>query len=129
MCRERGIRTSYSAPYTPAHNGIAERNHGHTITVARTMLADATLDPENATFVKEAYRHAVFIHNITPHRALPDNARSPRTLRPWGTATSTPRATAPQMPSALLRSEPSAKVVMRIDRAAGTARRTSAPGP
>ena len=70
MCRERGIRPSYSAPYTPAHNGIAERNHGATIVVARALLADSGLNPENPVFAKAAYKLAVLIHNITPHRAL-----------------------------------------------------------
>ena len=47
---------------------------------------------------------------------------------PRSTPTVPPEApTAPQMPSALLRSEPSAKVVMRIDRAAGVI--SAAPTP
>jgi transposase InsO family protein len=95
MCLERGIRESYSAPYTAAHNGIAERNHGTCIRLARTMIADSGLDPNNAILGKEAYLHSLLIHNITPHTALPDG-KTPYeawhgvparigNLLPWGT--------------------------------------------
>lgn len=70
MCKERGIRVSYAATATPEHNGLAERTHGTTTECARTLLAAANLDP--AKFYRQAYDHAVFLHNISTTRSLPD---------------------------------------------------------
>ena len=94
---EWGIRVSHSSPHTPEHNGIAERTHGIIIAHARAMLADAGLDHKDPTIGYAAYKHAEFLHNITPTRALPKGMTpfeafhgfSPRvsemTLLPFGT--------------------------------------------
>lgn len=71
LCHERLIRPSYTAPNTPAHNGIAERNHGATITKTRALLLDAGFDANDPFLGLHAYEHAMYLHNISPHRALP----------------------------------------------------------
>jgi hypothetical protein len=70
LCSERRIRSTLTPSGTPEHNGIAERTHGVAASMARAMLADAKLSPKK--FGRQAYRHAVFLRNITTTRALPD---------------------------------------------------------
>ena len=43
FCSRRGIRRQFSAPYTPAQNGIAERKHRHIDDMGLTLLSQASL--------------------------------------------------------------------------------------
>lgn len=75
LCKERDIRQTFSAPYTPEHNGLAERTHGVTLGMTRAMLAAATSTLEAAglsknKFLKSCYQLAVYIRNTTPTAAL-----------------------------------------------------------
>ena len=75
LCKERDIRQTFSAPYTPEHNGLAERTHGVTIGMTRAMLAAATPTLEAAglnknKFLKSCYQLAVYIRNTTPMATL-----------------------------------------------------------
>ena len=71
MCGERGIRYTYAATNTPQHNGLAERVHRTTKTIARGLLATANL--KEATFWPEAILHATHLCNMLPTAGLPDN--------------------------------------------------------
>lgn len=74
LCNERRVRATYTAGYTPEHNGIAERTHATSINMARSMLSAAKLDPTK--FGLQAYQHAVFLRNISTTRTL-DNGKTP----------------------------------------------------
>lgn len=56
--------TSFSAPYTPEHNGIAERVNRSIIEAARTLLIQANLPKCLWTF---AVKHVVKIRNRIRH--------------------------------------------------------------
>ncbi|KAI3814308.1 hypothetical protein L1987_19059 [Smallanthus sonchifolius] len=61
LCKlKKGIRHEFSAPYTPQHNGVAERKNRTLIETARTMLSDAKLP---VTFWAEAVNTACHILN------------------------------------------------------------------
>lgn len=68
LCRDLRVRATYTAANTPEHNGIAERTHGVSINMARAMLAAAGLDPKK--FGHQAYRHAVYVRNMSTTRTL-----------------------------------------------------------
>ena len=66
-CRERGIDTQLTAPYSPSQNGIAERANCTLVELARAMIT-AQKVPE---FLWEhAIAHAAYIRNRSYTRAL-----------------------------------------------------------
>ena len=60
FCRERGIVHSITQPYTPQHNGIAERMNRTLFEMAIAMMSHARLPP---AFWEEAILTAIFLHN------------------------------------------------------------------
>ncbi|KAD2805333.1 hypothetical protein E3N88_38710 [Mikania micrantha] len=60
FCISKGILRQYSAPRTPAQNGVVERKNGTLIEAARTMLADSGLP---LSFWAEAVNTACFVLN------------------------------------------------------------------
>lgn len=62
-CRGRGIILNYTIPYTPQHNGKAERLNRTLVEKARALLFDSGLEK---TFWGEAIRSAAYLLNRTP---------------------------------------------------------------
>lgn len=62
-CRNKGIVLNYTIPYTPQHNGKAERLNRTLIEKARALLYDSRLDRK---FWGEAIRSAAYLLNRTP---------------------------------------------------------------
>ena len=62
----KGILHQPSAPYTPQHNGVAERLNRSIMEMALTILDFSTLP---RTFWAEAVSFAVHLHNILPTKA------------------------------------------------------------
>lgn len=60
--RENGIKTQYTAPYSPQQNGVAERKNRSLVEMARCMLTDAKLP---MYLWAEAINTANFIQNRT----------------------------------------------------------------
>lgn len=60
--RKQGIRTQYTAPYSPQQNGVAERRNRSLIEMARCMLTDAKLPKY---LWAEAINMAKYIQNRT----------------------------------------------------------------
>lgn len=67
LCQELGVRQEFSAPYSPAQNGVAERSWRTLGRMAKAMLKDAGL---SKTFWAEAMSSACFIANRLPTNAL-----------------------------------------------------------
>jgi len=67
MARDLGISLSFSAPDTPAHNGLAEVKHRDTVRIARALLEQSALPK---SFWAESLMFATFLRNITPSRSL-----------------------------------------------------------
>lgn len=81
--RECGIKTQYTAPYSPQQNGVAERKNRSLVEMARCMLTDAKLP---MYLWAEAVSTANFIQNCTitkgagkiPHEAW--NGQKPNAM-------------------------------------------------
>jgi len=71
-CLQKGIQQTFTAPYTPAQNGTAERTWGTLVTLARTMMIDRAIDKELWTYILNA---ACYIINRVPTKA--NNGKSP----------------------------------------------------
>lgn len=65
ICTDAGIVHEKTPPYTPQHNGVAERMNRTIVERARCMLADAGLGNE---FWAEAIQHACFLVNRSVNR-------------------------------------------------------------
>ena len=63
MCKEQGIKHTYTTLAHPQHNGICERSNGLALSSSRTMLAHAGAPVQ---FVFEAMEHADLVFNRTP---------------------------------------------------------------
>jgi len=63
----RGIQHSITQPYTPQHNGIAERENRTLFEMTRSMLSHARLGPE---FWEEAILAAIYVRNRCTTQAL-----------------------------------------------------------
>ena len=46
LCRRKGVRLEFSAPYTPKENGKVERNWGTITPIARCLLEQSGLEKE-----------------------------------------------------------------------------------
>ena len=73
-----GVVLSFSAPYTPAHNGLAESIIRAVFLCARTLLRDSELENYWWTF---AVSHAAFLLNRRPRRTAPFITPYERLLR------------------------------------------------
>lgn len=67
FCEQEGIKRNLTAPYTPQQNGVVERKNRTLLDMTRSMLKAMCVP----NFLwGEAIRHATFIDNRTPTRAL-----------------------------------------------------------
>nr|GEU51461.1 zinc finger, CCHC-type [Tanacetum cinerariifolium] len=71
-CKENGIARQLTAPYSPQQNGVVERRNRTIMSTTRRMMK-ATNMPQN--FWAEAVRHAIYILNSAPTKALVDITR------------------------------------------------------
>ena len=69
FCKRNGILQRFSAPYTQAQNGVAERMWNTVIDVTRALLIAADLDKQ---FWGAAVLHAAFLRNLCPSSAVED---------------------------------------------------------
>ncbi|GJX03123.1 zinc finger, CCHC-type containing protein [Tanacetum coccineum] len=69
-CKENGILRQLTAPYSPQQNGIVERRNRSVMSTTRSMLKAMHM-PQN--FWAEAIRHAVYVLNRVPTKALKDS--------------------------------------------------------
>jgi len=67
MLAKAGIGRQKSPPYTPEHNGVAERANRTIVESARSMLSGAHLD---YSYWGEAVMTAVYLRNRCPSKAL-----------------------------------------------------------
>lgn len=68
-CEEAGILRHFTAPYTPQQNGVVERRNRTVVAMTRSLLREMQLPSK---FWGEAVRHAVYLLNRLPTRALSD---------------------------------------------------------
>nr|GEZ82661.1 zinc finger, CCHC-type [Tanacetum cinerariifolium] len=68
-CKENGIARQLTAPYSPQQNGVVERRNRTVLSTTRSMMKAMKLP---LTFWAEAVRHAIYILNKVPTRALED---------------------------------------------------------
>ncbi|GKA23814.1 zinc finger, CCHC-type containing protein [Tanacetum coccineum] len=66
-CKENGIARQLTAPYSPQQNGVVERRNRTVLSTTRSMMKAMKLP---LTFWAEAVRHAIYILNRVPTRAL-----------------------------------------------------------
>ncbi|GJR62261.1 zinc finger, CCHC-type containing protein [Tanacetum coccineum] len=67
--KENGIARQLTAPYSPQQNGVVERRNRTVLSTTRSMMKAMKLP---LTFWAEAVRHAIYILNRVPTRALID---------------------------------------------------------
>nr|GFB71344.1 zinc finger, CCHC-type [Tanacetum cinerariifolium] len=68
-CKENGIARQLTAPYSPQQNGVVERRNRTVLSTTRSMMKAMKLP---LTFWADAVRHAIYILNRVPTRALVD---------------------------------------------------------
>ncbi|GJR08976.1 zinc finger, CCHC-type containing protein [Tanacetum coccineum] len=68
-CKENGIARQLTAPYSPQQNGVVERRNRIVLSTTRSMMKAMKLP---LTFWAEAVKHAIYILNRVPTRALVD---------------------------------------------------------
>nr|GEU57679.1 zinc finger, CCHC-type [Tanacetum cinerariifolium] len=68
-CKENGIARQLTAPYSPQQNGVVERRNRIVLSTTRSMMKEMKLP---LTFWAEAVRHAIYILNRVPTRAMED---------------------------------------------------------
>lgn len=67
FCEEQGILHEITAPYTPQHNGLAERRNRSLVEMARSMLKQKHLP---SSFWGEAVCTAAYVLNRCPTKSL-----------------------------------------------------------
>ncbi|KAG6494785.1 hypothetical protein ZIOFF_042546 [Zingiber officinale] len=67
FCGNEGIERHLTAPYTPQQNGVVERRNRTVMAMARSLLKGTHMP---ARFWGEAVRHAVYLLNRLPTKAL-----------------------------------------------------------
>lgn len=70
FCKEHGIIHEVVAPYTPQHNGLAERRNRTIMNIARCMLKEKDMSRD---LWGEAVATSVYVLNRCPTKRLPDN--------------------------------------------------------
>ncbi|GKD57377.1 zinc finger, CCHC-type containing protein [Tanacetum coccineum] len=68
-CKENGIARQLTAPYSPQQNGVVEKRNRTVLSTTRSMMKAMKLP---LTFWAEAVKHAIYILNRVPTRALVD---------------------------------------------------------
>nr|GEV44241.1 zinc finger, CCHC-type [Tanacetum cinerariifolium] len=68
-CKEKGIARQLTAPYSPQQNGVVERRNRTVLSTTRSMMKAMKLP---LTFWAKAVRHAIYIFNKVPTRAMED---------------------------------------------------------
>ncbi|GJY99628.1 zinc finger, CCHC-type containing protein [Tanacetum coccineum] len=68
-CKENRIARQLTAPYSPQQNGVVERRNRIVLSTTRSMMKAMKLP---LTFWAEAVKHAIYILNRVPTRALVD---------------------------------------------------------
>jgi hypothetical protein len=68
-CATHGIQRQFSQPYTPQHNGVAERKNRTLLDIVRCFLAEGDLAGH---LWAEAVRAACIITNLRPSKMSPD---------------------------------------------------------
>ncbi|PWA61729.1 zinc finger, CCHC-type [Artemisia annua] len=68
-CKDNGIARQLIAPYSPQQNGVVERKNRTVLSTTRSMMKAMKLP---LTFWAEAVKHAIYILNRVPTRALED---------------------------------------------------------
>nr|GEV11865.1 ribonuclease H-like domain, reverse transcriptase, RNA-dependent DNA polymerase [Tanacetum cinerariifolium] len=68
-CKENGIARQLTAHYSPQQNGVVERRNRTMLSTTRSMIKAMKLP---LTFWAEAVKHAIYILNRVPIRALVD---------------------------------------------------------
>ncbi|CAJ2647891.1 unnamed protein product [Trifolium pratense] len=71
-CTQKGIIHEVTAPYTPQHNGLAERRNRTLLNMARCMLKSKGLPK---CYWGEAVNTAAYVLNRCPTKRLKDNTR------------------------------------------------------
>ncbi|KAG6479847.1 hypothetical protein ZIOFF_063322 [Zingiber officinale] len=69
FCKNEGIERHLTAPYTPQQNGVVERRNRTVMAMAISLLKGTHMP---ARFWGEAVRHAVYLLNHLPTKALGD---------------------------------------------------------
>jgi len=69
VCEQAGIKHQFTAPYSPQQNGVVERKNRTVMEMARAMLKSMNLP---GRFWAEAVRHAVYLLNRLPTKAMGD---------------------------------------------------------
>ncbi|KAK1422289.1 hypothetical protein QVD17_25292 [Tagetes erecta] len=70
-CKKNGIARQLTAPYSPQQNGVVERRNRTMLSTTRSMLKAMKM-PQS--FWGEAVRHAIYILNRVPTKALTDSS-------------------------------------------------------
>nr|GEY06992.1 zinc finger, CCHC-type [Tanacetum cinerariifolium] len=68
-CKENGISRQLTAPYSPKQNGVVERRNRTIMSTTRCMMKAPSM---HQNFWAEAVRHAIYILNSVPTKALED---------------------------------------------------------
>nr|GFA24096.1 zinc finger, CCHC-type [Tanacetum cinerariifolium] len=68
-CKENGIARQLTTPYSPQQNGVVKRRNKTIMSTTRCMMEETNM-PKN--FWAEAVRHAIYILNSVPTKALED---------------------------------------------------------
>ena len=68
-CQELGLHHNITCPYTPQHNGVAERKNRTIMDMARSMLKAKGM---SNNFWSEAVTCAVYLINKSPTRCVPN---------------------------------------------------------
>lgn len=80
FCSENGIRRQLTAPYTPQHNGVAERKNRTIMNMVRSMLSGQKMPK---TFWPEAVNWTVHILNRSEESNTGSEEQNPRRGLEW----------------------------------------------
>lgn len=69
LCEQAGIQRHLTAPYSPQQNGVVERRNRSVMAMARSLMKGMSVP---GRFWGEAVRHAVYLLNRLPTKAMGD---------------------------------------------------------